>query len=186
MSRVVIVPGLHNSGPQHWQSLWQRRLPNSLRVEQQRWDVPDLKCWSDNVLDVLNALDASGEDCWIVAHSFGCLASVYALQQARSNVRGLFLAAPADPQKFAVADLLPAGSLSIPGRLIGSRSDPWLAWEHAEQWAQRWRLPIVCAGDAGHINVESGHGLWPEGWREFQKLQAAAQLPSHRYLALAI
>ncbi len=28
--RVLVVPGLHNSGPQHWQSLWQRRLPNAV------------------------------------------------------------------------------------------------------------------------------------------------------------
>jgi predicted alpha/beta hydrolase family esterase len=156
MSTVVIVPGLHDSGPQHWQSRWQRQLPNSLRVEQTHWDVPDLKRWSGNVLQVLNDLDRRGEDCWIVAHSFGCLASVFALEQAfkagaLSNVRGIFLVAPADPQKFGVADMLPArplqvaGGLSeghrqisgrriagrriagrrIAGRMIASRSDPW-------------------------------------------------------------
>jgi predicted alpha/beta hydrolase family esterase len=31
-------------------------------------------------------------------------------------------------------------------------------------------LPLISAGDAGHINAESGHGVWPEGWRAFQQL----------------
>jgi serine hydrolase len=216
MSSVVIVPGLHNSGPQHWQSLWQRRLPNSVRVEQARWDVPDLQRWSDNVLRVLNDLDQRGEDCWIVAYSFGCLASVFALVQASastdtqasldtqvslnktpakhlsknrplSNVRGIFLVAPADPQKFAVADVLPAGPLQVAGRMVASRSDPWLAWTQAEQWARRWQLQIIDAGHAGHINAESGHGYWPEGWREFQQLcNTERRATPQRYLALAV
>jgi predicted alpha/beta hydrolase family esterase len=188
MSSVVIVPGLHDSGPRHWQTLWQRRLPDSVRVVQQHWDTPDLTRWSNNVATVLNALD----DCWIVAHSFGCLASVHAVAQLQghlpSKVRGLFLVAPADPHKFAIAERLPAGPLTLPARMIASRTDPWLSWASAQQWAQRWRIPLICAGDAGHINAESGHGLWPEGWREFQQLRGLERrpLPSEPRWALAI
>jgi uncharacterized protein len=192
-SSVVIVPGLNNSGPQHWQSLWQRQLPNAVRVKQQRWDKPDLIRWSDNVAAVLDAVDTHS-GCWIVAHSFGCLASVRALMRSpeRSStylaggaatnltggaanhlidkVRGLFLVAPADPHKFAVAEQLPAGPLP-PGHLIASRSDPWLSWTGAQQWAQRWQLELIDAGDAGHINAESGHGYWRQGWHLFQQLR---------------
>ena len=131
MSSVIIVPGLHNSGPRHWQTLWQRRLPNAVRVEQDDWAVPNLTRWADNVAAVLNAVD----DCWIVAHSFGCLASVRALAQAPGKVRGLLLVAPADPDKFSVAAQLPAQPLAINGRIIASRTDPWLSWTKAQQWA---------------------------------------------------
>lgn len=197
MGSVVIVPGLHDSGPQHWQSQWQRRLPDAVRVEQTHWERPDLERWSASVAAVLDRLD----DCWIVAHSFGCLATMHALARRADvdapfdNVRGVFLAAPADPDKFGVADRLPAAPLPIAGRLVASLSDPWLSWQRALAWAERWRLPALCAGDAGHINVESGHGAWWEGWGWFRQLQdetarAASHLavpsPVARRLALAI
>ena len=44
--RVLIVPGLHNSGPGHWQSRWQRLYPQFERVEQDDWEKPDLAAWS--------------------------------------------------------------------------------------------------------------------------------------------
>jgi predicted alpha/beta hydrolase family esterase len=88
-----------------------------------------------------------------------------------SKVRGLFLVAPADPHKFAVTEQLPSGPLALPGRMVASRTDPWLSWASALQWAQRWQLPLIDAGDAGHINAESGHGFWREGWRAFQQLR---------------
>ncbi len=177
MSTVVFVPGLRNSGPQHWQSLWQRRLPGSLRVEQADWNAPDLEQWSANVERVLDTV----EDCWIVAHSFGCLATMQALGRrfdtdALGNVHGVFLVAPADPDKFGVANRLP-GYLPVPGRLVASLSDPWFTWPRAEEWAARWGLSAICAGDAGHINVESGHGAWWEGWGWFQQLCAETPAP---------
>jgi predicted alpha/beta hydrolase family esterase len=179
MNTVVLVPGLNDSGPQHWQSLWQRRLPGAVRVEQAQWSLPDLERWSANVGSVLDTVD----DCWIVAHSFGCLATMYALARrfddgALGNVRGVFLVAPADPDKFGVAARLP-GRLPIEGRLVASLSDPWFAWQRAERWAERWGLPAICAGDAGHINVESGHGSWWEGWGWFQQLRAETPPPAH-------
>ena len=36
----LIVPGLNNSGPKHWQSFWAKSLPNAVRVEQRSWDKP--------------------------------------------------------------------------------------------------------------------------------------------------
>lgn len=200
MSSVVIVPGLHNSGPQHWQSQWQRRLPDAVRVEQAHWDRPDLQRWSAQVERVLNTVD----DCWIVAHSFGCLATMHALARqfeaaggesafALGNVRGVFLVAPADPVKFGVVAELPAGPLPIRGRVVASLTDPWFSWHDAQQWAARWRLPVICAGDAGHINVESGHGSWWEGWNWFAQLRGEApaverqrMAAPQRRLALAI
>jgi predicted alpha/beta hydrolase family esterase len=91
------------------------------------------------------------------------------------------LVAPADPHKFGLVDRLPSGSLELPGRLIASRSDPWLPWTSAQQWAQRWQLALIDAGDAGHINAESGHGFWREGWHLFQQLRSGEQLPLRRY-----
>lgn len=38
--RYVLVPGWYGSEDAHWQSHWQRALPNASRVEQQDWITP--------------------------------------------------------------------------------------------------------------------------------------------------
>jgi len=175
MTGVIIVPGLGNSGAQHWQTQWQQRLPNAARIVLSQWQQPDLQSWVDATIAAANRFD----DSYIVAHSFGCLAAVVALKELRDRVRGVLLVAPADPDKFKLAEILPHSTLPVPGVVVGSLSDPWLTWRKAQLWAQRWELPIFCAGDAGHINIESGHGAWPEGWQLLEKLRQpeAIELP---------
>lgn len=167
MNGVVIVPGLRNSGPEHWQTVWQRRIPNAQRIEMTQWEQPDLAQWTDATIAAVRKQRAR----YIVAHSFGCLATVNALDEIQDLVRGVLLVAPADPDKFKLGSVLPHGPLPVTGLVVGSLDDPWLSWTRAQQWAQRWLLPIVCAGYAGHINAESGHGEWPDGWKLLQRLR---------------
>jgi predicted alpha/beta hydrolase family esterase len=163
----LIVPGLGDSGEGHWQTHWEQRFPDVRRVQQVHWDEPDLQRWSDQVV---RTLEAHG-DAWVVAHSFGCLATVHALARVQSLVKGVFLVAPADPDKFDVAEQLPHHPLPVRGAVVGSRSDPWLSFENARLWGLRWELPVFDAGDAGHINVASGHGAWEQGWRWLHQLR---------------
>jgi len=37
----LIVPGLDNSGPDHWQSLWESRRDDCRRVDLGCWSEPD-------------------------------------------------------------------------------------------------------------------------------------------------
>src|SRR3546814_20772385 len=39
--KILTIPGIHNSGPTHWQSLWEQKLPDSERVDLGAWDDPD-------------------------------------------------------------------------------------------------------------------------------------------------
>lgn len=174
MSTVILVPGLRNSGPDHWQSRWQRQLPDSRRVEQPHWDIPDLDVWTGEIRSVLDETDGA----WIIAHSFGCLAAVQAVRNQPRGVRGLFLVAPADPEKFGIAHRLPHSALPVPGLVIASNTDPWLSAAQARLWASRWGFALLNAGDVGHINAESGHGNWPRGWFWFQQWQARVALRS--------
>ena len=43
--RYLILPGWQGSSAEHWQSHWQRSLPNSARVEQQDWLNPLRADW---------------------------------------------------------------------------------------------------------------------------------------------
>lgn len=55
---MLIVPGLRNSGPNYWQTLWQSEYPRCRRVEQRDWDQPVLDEWAA-VLDRLEDLAAN-------------------------------------------------------------------------------------------------------------------------------
>ena len=160
MSNILIVPGLHNSGPHHWQSRWHQQYPHWQRVTGQTWERADLHSWSQRVALVLQR---NSEPVHIVAHSFGSLASIAAAAQHPDKVASLFLVAPADPANFAIADRDLPSPPSVPGLLVASQNDPWMTLERAHYWSQRWQLPLHDAGPVGHINAESGHGPWPQG-----------------------
>lgn len=158
--RVLLAPGLHNSGPDHWQSRWQRLFPAFERVQQDDWEAPDLPRWSARV-DQLRRRDR--RPTLIVGHSFGALATVHSVARDPAGVVGVLLVAPADPDKFNVAALLPQQALPVPSIMVGSTNDPWMAAPRAELWARRWHSRFINGGPLGHINAESGLGDWPEG-----------------------
>ena len=170
--RVLIAPGLHNSGPEHWQSRWQRRFPAFERIEQDDWEVPDLARWSARVDEVRQR---DRRPTLVVAHSFGSLATVHSLARDPGGIAGVLMVAPADPDKFDVASLLPQHPLPAPSIMVGSTNDPWMAAPRAQLWAQRWGSRFIDGGALGHINAESGLGDWQEGLEILYFLAEKAQ-----------
>ena len=157
---VIIVPGLHDSSPAHWQSRWQRRHAEFSRVRQDDWDHPQLSAWAAR-LDQVRASDP--RPALLVAHSFGCLTAVHSIARNGRKLAGALLVAPADPVKFGVAEQLPALPLACPSIMVASADDPWMRADTAAAWAARWSSELVQAGRLGHINADSGLGDWPEG-----------------------
>lgn len=168
MSRILVVPGLRNSGPTHWQSWIENLLPNTHRVEQQDWTKTCLSDWAANVRA---SIDAADDKVWIIAHSFGCLATVTAGFVRPERIRGALLVAPADPARFNVPSALLEESLAFPSLVVASTNDPWVKASVAEKWAGKWGSRFLDIGAAGHINVESGHGPWPLGLELFEQLR---------------
>ena len=162
--RVLIVPGLHDSGPAHWQSQLQRGCRGALRVAQHDWAVPDLERWAERIGETL-AREKRGP--WVaVGHSFGCLALARWLQRrgdgaGQDGIRAALLVAPADPLKFGVSEALPCAPLPVGSVLVASRNDPWMPFGSAVNWSRAWGSRLVDLGHAGHVNVASGHGPWP-------------------------
>lgn len=170
MASTLIVPGLRNSGPTHWQSWLEQQLPDSRRIEQADWERTCLSDWAARVGD---GIDAATEAVWIVAHSFGCLASVTAACARPGRIRGALLVAPADPARFGEPEALLEERLPCPSLVVASSNDPWVSPAAARRWADRWGADFLDIGPAGHINVDSGHGPWPDGLALFRRLQAA-------------
>jgi predicted alpha/beta hydrolase family esterase len=173
MATTLIVPGLRNSGPAHWQSWFETQLPNTRRVEQANWERTCLSDWAARVRE---EIDAINEKIWIVAHSFGCLASVTAAFERPQQILGALLVAPADPHRFGEPTALLEEKLQFPSLVVASNNDPWVKANIAEYWADQWGSDFLNIGAAGHINVDSGYGPWPDGLSLFERLQAAKAL----------
>jgi predicted alpha/beta hydrolase family esterase len=163
--RVLVVPGLHGSGPDHWQSWLQGHYRHAVRVEQDDWATPDVDRWAERIAATLRRHKPAR---WVaVAHSFGCLALArYVSRQGRAQhlpVRAAVLVAPAEPDKFGISGLLPSSPLPFGSVLVGSRNDPWMRLDRAREWAGYWGSQFIDLGHAGHVNPASGFGRWPGG-----------------------
>ena len=166
---VLVVPGLHDSGLDHWQTRWQHRHRHFRRVVQPDWATPDLNRWAARVA---TAIDGCAAPPLVVAHSFGALATVRATFLFERRIAGAMLVAPADPDLFGVLVRLPATPLPYPTLLVASSDDPWLKFTKAGALATRWGSRFVAIGPAGHVNVASGHGACPEGHRLLREFAA--------------
>src|SRR5689334_16420968 len=137
---VLIVPGLNDSGPEHWQTLWQQALPNAERVELGRWDDPHRNTWV-NKLNL--AIHRAGRPVILVAHSLGCHVvswwNEYERPDADGPVQGALLVAPPevegediDPRLGRFAPVM-RSPLPFPSIVAASRDDPYIAFGRARR-----------------------------------------------------
>lgn len=160
-ARLLIIPGLRDSGSAHWQTWLQDQHADARRVVQRDFETANLQRWSERIHSTLE-LAGSGVEWIAVAHSFGVLALVHHLTaHPDSPIREALLVAPAEPERFGVAELLPQHRLAIPTTLIASQTDPWMSAASAQRWATRWGSSYTNLGNVGHINAEAGFGPFP-------------------------
>lgn len=171
---ILLLPGLGNSGPGHWQRRWGEKLTTSRVVEQDNWDLPQVGPWTANIQ---RAVMMATRPVVIIAHSLGALALVHAAQGFKdTKVRGALLVAVPDPASDAFPDAarpfghVPRDPLPFPSILVASSNDPLCSIEAAVDFSTAWGSEFHVANDAGHINVASGHGPWPEGLMMFTRL----------------
>lgn len=171
---VLILPGWQNSGPDHWQSLWEAQH-GYVRVEQSDWQRPLRGDWISRLEDVLLQQHAPVV---LVAHSLGCLLVAAWASHSRNThwVKAALLVAPGDAEREEMRPVLtswspiPLQPLPFKSVLVGSRNDPYCSFERAGQFANAWGSELVDAGHVGHINAESGLGAWPAGQEILTKL----------------
>ena len=172
---LLIVPGWRDSGPGHWQSLWSERLPGARRVRQDDWMSPSREAWVASLARQVLALPAP---VLIAAPSLGCIATAHLPADAAERIVGALLVAPADPERRAILnDFAPVPYRRLPYRsiVVGSSNDPYCSARLAGAYARAWGSEFVRLNEAGHVNVESGHGEWPLGLALLQSLQQPAR-----------
>ena len=165
---ILILPGYAGSEEEHWQARWAARLKTARIVAQDDWHRPDPEAWRSRVV---KAVEAATRPVILIAHSLGVVAAVEAAPRFPEGVvRGALLVAFPDieagadlPESVRAFAPVPRDPLPFPSLLVASRTDPHCRYELAEDYAYAWGSALVDAGEAGHINVASGHGPWPEG-----------------------
>ena len=170
--QVLLLPGWQDSGPDHWQSRWER-LHGDLRVEQADWWCPRRGDWMARLDEVVQqqTLAQPLRPLLLAAHSLGChLVAAWAAHSRRtSHVRGALLVAVPDvdrpdwpPQLHNWRPAVRA-RLPFPAVAVLSRDDPFGSFDAGQRYAHDWGAAVHDAGCGGHLNADSGLGDWPEG-----------------------
>ena len=175
----VFVPGWGGSGPDHWQTRWQARTRGARRVEMPDWLAPDRTAWIAALERTVRAVGATHQrPPLLIAHSLGCVAVAAWAAQHRHPIAGALLVAPADLDRPTANPALrgfaptPWGRLPFPSLVVVSDNDPHVSVDRARAFAAAWGSALELVPGAGHINVASGHGDWPEGLVLLRQLAA--------------
>ena len=125
---ILIVPGLYNSDPDHWQSHWERDFPAAERVDQTDWERPALGDWTISLAEAVRQRPGA----ILVAHSLGCALVAHLAQVTGGRgIGGALMVAPADVNREGPAGRLltgfspiPRQRLPFPSLVVASRDDP--------------------------------------------------------------
>jgi uncharacterized protein len=164
---VLVLPGYGDSGPDHWQSHWERADPAVRRVVQDDWLMPRLEDW-------LAALDRYVRECTsppvLAAHSLSCSLVAHWAARSSAPAKAAFLVAPADvdspahtPDEVRSFSPIPLVKLPFSSIVVASTDDPFVTSARAAAFAHAWGSRLVTLPNAAHINADAGYGPWPEG-----------------------
>lgn len=163
----ILVPGLQGSDARHWQTRWRQHMPWLRQLAAPTVDADRLDHWQTALAQALSGIH---QPALLIAHGFGCQASVrYAIDHPE-QVAGLLLVAPV-PAPVAGSGQ-PSGPLPVPTRVIASTTDPWMDLADSRELARHWGAAFRNGGDLGHINSASGMGEWRRGLDDLRWLLA--------------
>lgn len=163
MIKTLIVPGLDGSPAPHWQDWWAATDAAALMVNLPKPSSPSPSLWEIE----LAAMLLQHPDSILVGHSLGAVLIARVLSKfPQCKVRAALFVAPADTQAHdRIRHFGPVREqpLQVPTKLVASRNDPWMRFDRSAQVARAWGSELVDLGMAGHVNVASGFGPWPQG-----------------------
>lgn len=161
-----ILPGLNNSGPQHWQTLWENEFGYT-RIQQKDWDTPVCEDW-------ITTIDAAVtqhplEEVILIGHSLACCTIAHWANKYQRVIKGALLVAPSDvdapsyPTGTTGFMPMPLQKLPFASVVVASTDDFYASLERAAHFAACWGSSYVNAGALGHINSSSNIGDWQQG-----------------------
>lgn len=168
------IPGLRNSGLDHWQTLWEKQYPNDfIRIEQDNWEEPDCEAWTNRLEEVLSHHDLS--EVILIGHSVGCATIVNWYRRFQHRIKGALLVAPSDVERgdypTYISGFIPLHleRLPFPSIVVASTNDPVVDFERAEYFAQIWGSELYEIENGGHLEGRIGDDNWSHGIELLQK-----------------
>jgi len=167
LTNYLIVPGLGDSGPQHWQTYFENSGNNFYRVDQQEWDAPACEDWIAAIDTKVAGFDPS--TVVLIGHSLGCAGIAHWAKKYNHIIKGAMLVAPSDLEaphyNFPATGFapFPLDKINFKTIVVASTNDEWVSLERAKFFADSWGSGFINIGNAGHINAASGHTNWEEG-----------------------
>jgi uncharacterized protein len=167
MTNYFIIPGFGGSGPEHWQTYFEKSEENFQRIEQKDWNAPDMNEWTETIEKAISVYDP--QTVVLVGHSLGCLTIAAWAVRYNKKIKAALLVAPPDTELLheklqkKLFEQIPTEEINFRTILVASTNDPWGSIEMAEFYAGKWGSEFINIGAAGHINDLSGHGEWRQG-----------------------
>jgi len=184
---LLIVPGLRDHVPDHWQTILGQQLPEAATVPRMERDKLSCAAWVALLDQSLRAIEGPVV---LVAHSAGAMIVAHWAQRHRRSIRGALLAVPPDfesplPEGYPTQDALrengwlptPLTPLPFPSIVAASTNDPLARFDRVTMLAQAWGSRLVDVGAVGHLNAAAGYGEWP---RARQFIAELVELPDNR------
>jgi predicted alpha/beta hydrolase family esterase len=171
---VLIVPGLRDHVPEHWQTHLEKKLRRVRSVPRMDRDSPEKLSCAAWVARLDRSLADFEGPVVLVAHSAGVAIVVHWAQRHARPIRGALLATPPDfesPMPPAYPSLstlmengwapMPRARLAFPSIVAASTNDPLGNLDRVAALAEAWGSEFVNLGAVGHLNPASGFGEWP-------------------------
>ena len=184
---LLIVPGLRDHVPGHWQTILGQQLPEAVTVPRMEHDKLSCAAWVALLDQSLRAIEGPVV---LAAHSAGVMIVAHWAQRHRRAIRGALLAVPPDfeaplPEGYPTQDTLrengwlptPMTPLPFPSIVAASTNDPLGRFDRVAMLAQAWGSRLVDVGAVGHLNPAAGYGEWPLAMQFIAEL---VELPDHR------
>ncbi|CAH0995394.1 hypothetical protein EMA8858_01515 [Emticicia aquatica] len=174
MTNYFILPGLGNSGANHWQTHFENLGDNFKRINQQEWDAPYCDDWLETIDKTLAEYDL--ENVILIGHSLACTTIAHWAKKYNKTIKGALLVAPSDIENpvytFPATGFtpIPLEKIKFKTIVVASSNDEWVSLERAKFFAENWGSEFINIGDAGHINADAGYGEWNFGLEILKKL----------------
>ncbi|HCA5285694.1 TPA: alpha/beta hydrolase [Acinetobacter nosocomialis] len=182
---ILIIPGLRDHVPEHWQTILETKLA---KVR----SVPPVQTNKLNCENRVTAIQAQLEQIQgpviLVAHSAGVLMTIHWAAKYQRPIQGALLVAPPDlneswPENYPSPTVLhqegwsplPNQTLPFPSILVASTNDHLARYEAVSEMAGKWGSQLVNLGEVGHLNPASGFGYWPLAEQFIQQLDQVEQ-----------
>ena len=166
MTHYFIIPGFQGSGADHWQTWFERKHPDMIRILQDDWNQPNMDSWIANINNTLK--DYHPESVILVAHSLGCLTVAEWAKRFQGKVKAALLVAPPDTVQVSakISNRLfeepPLQPLPFRSILVTSSNDPWISVDRASEY-QKLGKRIYQHRRSGAY--QQSFGIWGMGTR---------------------